>query len=123
MTTQQPNANGPVATMVTASYAGTVLARASKTVVLEGNHYFPRHAVDDSVLEKSWVRTLCYWKGMARYYHVRVDGRRISNAAWAYPRPSPLVRKIKHMVAFDTAAGILIREEPGWEAPNATSSA
>lgn len=97
---------------VTASYAGKVLTRAETTVFLEGNHYFPPETVDDGILEKSWVRTLCYWKGVARYYHVHVDGDRISNAAWAYPVPSPLARKIKNMVAFDTAAGILIREDP-----------
>ncbi|GAC1602174.1 DUF427 domain-containing protein [Arthrobacter sp. MMS18-M83] len=112
MSTTHPNAAGPAATTVTASYAGTVLARAERTVFLEGNHYFPRETVDDSVLEKSWVRTLCYWKGIARYYHVQVDGHRISNAAWAYPTPSPLARKIRNMVAFDPAAGILIREDP-----------
>ncbi|MDQ0213108.1 DUF427 domain-containing protein [Arthrobacter bambusae] len=89
MSTTHPDAAGPLAMTVTASYAGKVLARAERTVFLEGNHYFPPETVDDGVLEKSWVRTLCYWKGIARYYDVHVDGDRISNAAWAYPVPSP----------------------------------
>jgi uncharacterized protein (DUF427 family) len=111
MTTTPPQAAMPSATTVTASYAGTVLARSESTVYLEGNHYFPLDTVDQNTLEKSWVRTLCYWKGIARYYHIRVEGRRISNAAWVYPMPSPLARKIKNMVAFDTSTGIRIREE------------
>lgn len=113
MSTTEPKPAGPLGTTVTASYAGTVLARAEKTVFLEGNHYFPRATVDDGALEKSWLRTLCYWKGVARYYHLHVGGHRITNAAWAYPLPSPLAWKIRNMVAFDTGTGIIVQVQPG----------
>lgn len=98
--------------MVTASYGGTVLARAERTVFLEGNHYFPRETVDGGTLEKSWLRTLCYWKGIARYYHVQAGGHRITNAAWSYPVPSPLAWRIRDMVAFDTGTGIVVQAGP-----------
>ncbi len=52
--------------MITASYHGTVLARSAKPIYLEGNHYFPRESVTAPAIEKSWLRTLCYWKGIAR---------------------------------------------------------
>jgi len=97
--------------MITASYHGTILARSPKTIYLEGNHYFPRESVTAPVIETSWLRTLCYWKGIARYYHVTVDGRRLANAAWSYPLPSPLARRIKAMVAFDLASGIRIDDD------------
>lgn len=112
MTGTKPAGPTPAVTMVTASYAGTVLARAERTVFLEGNHYFPRETVEEGALEKSWLRTLCYWKGLARYYHIRVESHRISNAAWAYPLPSPLAWRIRNMVAFDTAKGIVVQTQP-----------
>ncbi|MDP9890146.1 DUF427 domain-containing protein [Pseudarthrobacter enclensis] len=113
MTGTKPGGSAPMPTTVTATYAGTVLARAERTVFLEGNHYFPRETVDEDALEKSWLRTLCYWKGIARYYHVQAGGHRITNAAWAYPLPSPLAGRIRNMVAFDTGTGILVQEQPG----------
>ncbi|WP_426997005.1 DUF427 domain-containing protein [Pseudarthrobacter sp. N5] len=98
--------------MMTASFHGTVIARSENTVYLEGNHYFPPESVTPGALEKSWLRTLCYWKGIARYYHVSAAGRRAANAAWAYPYPSPLARKIKAHVAFDPGSGIHIDNKP-----------
>jgi uncharacterized protein (DUF427 family) len=97
--------------MITASYHGTVLARSSKTIYLEGNHYFPRESVPAPAIEKSWLRTLCYWKGIARYCHVTANERRLANAAWSYPLPSPLAWRIKAMVAFDLSSGIRIDDD------------
>lgn len=37
---------------------------------------------------------------MARYYTLEVEGRTNPDAAWYYPKPSPLARKIKNHVAF-----------------------
>ncbi|RAX44129.1 DUF427 domain-containing protein [Arthrobacter sp. AQ5-06] len=95
--------------MITATFQGQVIARSEETVYLEGNHYFPMASVSPDVLEKSWVRTLCYWKGVARYYHVRTGSRRAANAAWMYPHPTPLARKIKGHIAFAPGSGVDIR--------------
>ncbi|MDQ6752600.1 MAG: DUF427 domain-containing protein [Actinomycetota bacterium] len=98
--------------MITATYNGKVIARSADTVYLEGNHYFPPGSVQTGVLDKSWLRTLCYWKGIARYYHVRAGDRRAPNAAWSYPVPSPLARKIRSHIAFNPGSGILITADP-----------
>ncbi|MDQ0278830.1 uncharacterized protein (DUF427 family) [Arthrobacter silviterrae] len=94
--------------MMTATFHGQVIARAQQTIYLEGNHYFPPESVAPGVLAKSWLRTLCYWKGVARYHHVSAGGFHSSNAAWSYPLPSPLARKIKGHVAFDQGAGVIV---------------
>ena len=43
---------------------------------------------------------MCPWKGLAQYYTIRAGGQVNKNAAWYYPHPSPLARKIKNHVAF-----------------------
>lgn len=37
--------------MITASYAGRILARARDTIFLEGNDYFPRETVDKAAIQ------------------------------------------------------------------------
>ena len=77
-----------------------MLAEAERTVMVEGNHYFPPDSVHGEHLADSASRTLCFWKGVAHYYDMTVDGQTYSDAAWYYPKPSPLARQIKGHVAF-----------------------
>lgn len=79
---------------------GVVVARSDETVVVEGNHYFPLGSVTEGVLHPSRSKSLCPWKGVASYYTVVADGVELDNAAWTYPRPWPLARRIKGRVAF-----------------------
>jgi len=83
-----------------AVWRGVTLAESDKTVVVEGNHYFPPESVRREHLSKSHAVSLCPWKGVARYYTVRADGERNHNAAWSYPHPYPWIRKIRNHVAF-----------------------
>lgn len=83
-----------------AIYQGRVIAQSDATVVVEGNHYFPRDAVDAAALEPSAHHTTCPWKGVASYYHVVVDGTRNENAAWFYPDPKPAAAEIRDRIAF-----------------------
>jgi uncharacterized protein (DUF427 family) len=85
---------------VQAIWNGCVIARSDDTVVVEGNHYFPREAVSDAFLEESATHTVCPWKGTASYCHVVVDGRRNDDAAWFYPAPKPAAAQIAGRVAF-----------------------
>jgi uncharacterized protein (DUF427 family) len=85
---------------VTASYEGTEIARSDRTVVVEGNHYFPLEDVTDGVLQPSGTRTTCPWKGEASYYDVVVGERRNSDAAWYYPTPKEAAQEIVNRVAF-----------------------
>ncbi|PAZ13853.1 hypothetical protein CLM62_20355 [Streptomyces sp. SA15] len=86
--------------MMRAVWHGAVLAQAERTVVVEGNHYFPPESLDRAYFTASRARSLCFWKGLARYYTITVDDQVNANAAWYYPHPSPLVRRIKNHVAF-----------------------
>lgn len=86
--------------MMRAVWNGQVLAESSQTKVVEGNHYFPPDSLNREYFTDSRMRTLCPWKGLARYYTVSVDDQVNPNAAWYYPHPSPLARKIKNHVAF-----------------------
>lgn len=83
-----------------AIWNGTVLAESDDTVVVEGNHYFPREALREAHFEPSDHRTTCPWKGEAHYFHVVVDGERNENAAWTYPEPKAAASEIKDHVAF-----------------------
>jgi uncharacterized protein (DUF427 family) len=85
---------------VKAIWNGVVLAESERAVVVEGNHYFPPEDVNCEHLEPSSRRSICPWKGLASYYDVVADGERNRAAAWYYPRPSPLARKIKDHIAF-----------------------
>ncbi|MFB6959863.1 DUF427 domain-containing protein [Streptomyces sp. NPDC056309] len=94
--------------MMRAVWNGTVLAEAERTVVVEGNHYFPPESLHREYLTESRTRSLCFWKGLARYYTVTVAGQTNPDAAWSYPHPSPLARRIKNHVAFWN--GVMIEE-------------
>lgn len=83
-----------------AIWNGAVVAESDDTVVVEGNHYFPRAALDDALLGASETTTFCPWKGTAHYYHLTVDGETNRDAAWYYPTPKPAARQITDRVAF-----------------------
>ncbi|ARP71040.1 nucleotidyltransferase domain-containing protein [Streptomyces pluripotens] len=86
--------------MMRAVWNGSVLAQSEHTVVVEGHHYFPPESLNGEYFAESRMRSLCFWKGLARYRTVVVDGQVNPNAAWYYPHPSPFARRIKNHVAF-----------------------
>ncbi len=83
-----------------ATWKGAVLAESDDTVVVEGNHYFPRSAVKEGVLVDSDTSSVCPWKGTASYYTLEVNGDKNEDAAWYYPDPKPAARNIAGRVAF-----------------------
>jgi uncharacterized protein (DUF427 family) len=85
---------------VRATWKGAVLAESDRTVVIEGNHYFPVEDVREQYLDSSQSHTFCPWKGQASYRSVVVDGRRNQDAAWFYPTPMDAAREITDRVAF-----------------------
>ena len=86
--------------MVKAVWNGATIAESHDTVVVEGNHYFPRAAVDAAFLHDSDTHTICPWKGTARYYSLAVDGAENRDAAWYYPDPKPAAAEIRDRIAF-----------------------
>lgn len=77
-----------------------VIAESDDTVVVDGNHYFPRAALREPCLEPSQTTTVCGWKGTAHYYTLNVAGQRNPDAAWYYPEPKPAAAEIRGRVAF-----------------------
>jgi uncharacterized protein (DUF427 family) len=78
----------------------TVVAESDDTVVVEGNHYFPRGSVRDGFLEPSTHTSVCGWKGTATYFDLVVGGARNENAVWTYSDPKEAAGEIRGRVAF-----------------------
>jgi uncharacterized protein (DUF427 family) len=85
---------------VTATYLGTEIAKSDRTVVVEGNHYFPLEDVRAGILQPSDSHTTCPWKGEASYYDVVLGDGRNADAAWYYPAPKEAAQEIIDRVAF-----------------------
>ena len=83
-----------------AVWNSATLAESDKTIVVEGNHYFPPDAVNRGLFQPSEKHTICPWKGEASYYTVAVDGKSNKDAAWFYPSPKSAAAEIKDYVAF-----------------------
>jgi uncharacterized protein (DUF427 family) len=83
-----------------AIWNGAVIADSDRTVVVEGNHYFPTDAVRQEHLRPSSKHTTCGWKGEASYYDVVVAGQTNEGAAWYYPNPLPAAQHIAGRIAF-----------------------
>ncbi len=86
--------------MPKATWNGVVLAESDDTVVVEGNHYFPRDSINDEFFTDSPTHTVCPWKGLACYFDVIVEGHVNRGAAWYYASPWPAAADIKDRVAF-----------------------
>ena len=77
-----------------------VIAESDDTVVVEGNHYFPKEAIKPGYFQESSTHTICPWKGVASYYSLQIDGQTNRDAAWYYPEPKDAARQVKDRVAF-----------------------
>lgn len=85
---------------IEARWNGAIIARSDDTVVVEGNHYFPRGDVDAAVLSPSDTTTRCPWKGEAHYHSLTVAGDTNRDAAWYYPEPLSAAAEIRGRIAF-----------------------
>ena len=74
--------------MPRATLNGITLAESDRTVIVEGNHYFPSESVNRDLFRESETTTHCLWKGDASYLSVEADGARVEDAAWYYPEPN-----------------------------------
>lgn len=104
----------PVARRIRAEFGGLVLAdstRAFRAIETAGApvYYLPPADVRTDHLERSPRTTICEWKGIARYFHVRVGDRFSENTAWSYPDPLPGYEAIRDHLAF-----YLRKVDAGW---------
>lgn len=86
--------------MSKAVWEGVVLAESDDCVVVEGSQYFPPESVKREHFKASDKTTVCPWKGVARYYHIEVNGKTNPDAAWYYPQPKEAAHHLKDRVAF-----------------------
>jgi len=78
----------------------TVIAESDKTIVLEGNHYFPLESIKSEYFENSDTQSTCPWKGLANYKNIVVNGEINKDAAWYYPKPKDAAKIITGYFAF-----------------------
>ncbi len=86
--------------LMQAVFNEVVVAESDATLELEGHVYFPPESVRWQHVTPTRTRSLCLWKGVARYFTVSADGVQSRNAAWTYAHPSFLAPRIKHHLAF-----------------------
>ncbi|MFY1626865.1 DUF427 domain-containing protein [Micromonospora sp. WMMD723] len=77
-----------------------VVAESDDTVLVEGNHYFPRSTLRDDLITESATHTVCPWKGTASYYSLTDGDRTSPDAVWYYPDPKPEAEQVRDRVAF-----------------------
>ena len=57
-------------------------------------------AIRREYFRDSDAHTQCYWKGVASYYDIVVDGKVNKDAAWYYPDASDAAKRIEGYFAF-----------------------
>jgi uncharacterized protein (DUF427 family) len=83
-----------------ALWNGATLAESDRTIVVEGNHYFPHDSIKSEYFKPSDTHTVCGWKGTASYFDVVVNGQVNKDAAWYYPSAKDDAKNIENYVAF-----------------------
>jgi len=83
-----------------AVWNGETIAESDKTIIVEGNHYFPVDSVKKEYLKPSDTNTVCPWKGLASYHTLDVYGSENKDAAWFYPDTKPAAKQIENYIAF-----------------------
>ena len=87
---------------------GRVIVENDGLVMVDGNYYFPREAVNKWFLRNSRLTTICGWKGTARYWDVVVGDSEVSNVVWAYDTPKHDAEKIRERFAFYRNKGVTL---------------
>jgi uncharacterized protein (DUF427 family) len=93
--------------MTRAIWNGKVIAESEKTVTADGNVYFPEASLKREYFCPSSTTSTDPMKGQARYMSLLIDGQDNPDAAWFYPDPKPMARKLKGHVAFWRGVDIL----------------
>ena len=78
----------------------TIIGESMNTIIVEGNHYFPKDSLNMDFFTRSKTITHCPWKGEASYYTIKINDDILIDAAWSYENPTDLAVNIKDYVAF-----------------------
>ena len=95
----------PTARRIQIVHRGVELVDTTKARrTLETSHpptyYIPQSDIAMELLEPNARRSLCEWKGQARYWDVVIEGERLDAVAWSYPDPTPAFAPIRDHLAF-----------------------
>lgn len=93
--------------MARAIWNGKVVAESDRTQTVDGSVYFPESSLKREYFRPSTTTSTDPNKGLARYMNLLIDGQDNQDAAWYYPDPKPMARKIKGYVAFWRGVDIL----------------
>jgi uncharacterized protein (DUF427 family) len=99
----------PCDRLIQVRFGGALIAETRRGQrVLETSHppvyYLPPSDVELQHLRPIERRTACEFKGLARYFDVRVGDRTAAAAAWSYPAPRPEFEAIRDHLAFYPSA-------------------
>ena len=86
--------------MARAIWEGIVLAESDDIVEVDGYTYFPEDAVRWQHLKPSEKKSVCGWKGTARYWDISLNGNVNTDAAWNYAEPKPAAQIVKSRIGF-----------------------
>jgi uncharacterized protein (DUF427 family) len=86
-------------------HGGKTIADTRRAIrTLETSHppsyYFPPGDIAEGLLWPNERRSICEWKGVARYFDVNLDGVLIEAAAWSYGDPTHGFAPLTGFVAF-----------------------
>jgi uncharacterized protein (DUF427 family) len=124
----------PVPCVLRVEFAGGIVAETRRGLwALETHHaptyYFPLSDVFAELIAAEG-RTFCEWKGVARYFDMRLNGKTVTRAAWSYDTPSSTFADLAGYVAFYPGrmdacfvGGLRVTAQPGdfyggWVTPN-----
>ncbi|WP_242417523.1 DUF427 domain-containing protein [Sphingomonas panni] len=106
-------------------HRGVMIADTTRAVrTLETSHppsyYLPPDDIAMDLLRPAPGRSLCEWKGQARYWDVVVDGIVLPRVGWSYADPTPAFRSLRDHIAFYagpfdrcTVDGVPVTPQPG----------
>lgn len=81
--------------------------------------YLPPQDVQAGRLVRAAGASHCEWKGLASYWSVVADGRRLEAVGWSYDRPTPRFEAIRGWLSFYPASlditldGVRVLPQPG----------
>ena len=95
----------PSSRLVEIGFAGTTIASTRRGLFLfetglPPRHYIPPEDVRIDLLTPSRTTSICPYKGTASYWHLRVSGRAVDDALWAYLDPLPECPRIRGYFCF-----------------------
>ncbi|MDA9918616.1 DUF427 domain-containing protein [Erythrobacter sp.] len=63
-------------------------------------YYIPQSDIAMEHLVPNSRRSMCEWKGQARYWDVMIGETRLDAVCWSYPEPTPSFEGIRDSIAF-----------------------